>query len=194
MRWALLVACFPSACSLIAKRLVEAATASADGAPLRVWIDVGTSYRSLATWDLENNSSLVVVGADALRSNLEHAKQSTNARFIRVEGACSAMPATTLTFNVHASPTCGSLLPTSSRAPALGAGRDACTGDTPRAVQVPVFRLGGLVHRIRTLFPRDHVIELLKIDIQGSELDCLRSGGAELSHVRSVLLKPRAHP
>ena len=180
---------FPVASALIAKRLVEQATASAAAGPLRVWIDIGTSYRSLATWDLENNSSLLVVGADALRSNLENAQQSKSSRFIRVEGACSAAAVSTLNFNVHASPTCGSLLSTSRSAPPLGSGRDACTGDTPRVVQVPVFRMSALIHRLRTLLPRDHLIELLKIDIQGSELDCLRSGAAELSRVANILLE-----
>ena len=166
----------------VIRALAEAET------PLRVWIDIGTSYRSLATWDLEQNSSLIVVGIDAMRKHLEHREQSKSPRFLPVEGACSAANRDTVTFYAHGSPTCGTMLKTAQGGPAIGSGSWACTGDTPRTLTVPVFHLDKLIHSLRKRLP-EHRLEFLKLDVQGAELDCLRSGKAELAHVDNILLE-----
>ena len=153
----------------------------------RVWIDIGTSWRSLASWDLDNNASLVVVGADALKSNLDDPRQSTSPRFVRVEGACGSSGDATTTFFKHASPTCGSLLPTRREGPVLGTGADACTGDDPERVTVRQFTLHSLINRLIHLGVLR--IQLLKIDIQGSELPCLRSASNVLGRVDNILLE-----
>lgn len=180
-------ACF-SYSSLLTRQHVDAAIASSSKS-FRVWIDIGTSYRSLATWDLEHNSSLVVIGIDALQSNLEHKQQSKSPRFVRVEGACSTNDVKTTAFQLHASPTCGSLLPTKQGAPILGSGSNACTGDQPRVIQVRVFRLSSILRQVQRFFPEVHRIELLKIDVQGAELDCLVSGASKLAEVDNILLE-----
>ena len=150
----------------------------------RLWLDIGTSFRTLTKWDLEQNASLVVVGVDPLRSNIEHAYQPKTPRFVRIHGACSESTGTA-TFYVHKSPTCGTLNPTRKNAPTVGTGNDACTGDVPIPTQVPTFPLRLLLRSL----PSTGRIELLKIDVQGSELDCLRSAGAELRRVDNVLLE-----
>lgn len=177
-----------SCSNLLTRRNVDAAIASSSKS-FRVWIDIGTSYRSLATWDLEQNSSLVVIGVDALQSNLEHQQQSKSPRLIRVEGACSTNTVKTTAFHVHASPTCGSLLPTKQGVPVLGSGSNACTGDKPRIIQVRAFRLSSLLRQVQMFFPLAHRIELLKIDVQGAELDCLVSGARELAKVDNILFE-----
>lgn len=157
------------------------------GASTRVWVDVGTSWRSLMSWDVESNATLVVVGVDALRSNLEDARQAGSPRFLRVEGACTTSDDRNLTFFKHASATCGSLLATVPGGPRLGAGADACTGDTPQRIAVRSFRLATLLRRLRALgIPH---VELLKLDIQGSELQCLESARQELAMVDNILLE-----
>ena len=173
--------------TLVTQRDWEAAASTATSAP-RVWIDVGTSYRSLTTWDVENNESLVVFGIDALQSNLNDRRQSKSPRFVPVQGACTTAHERNLTFWVHASPTCGSLLQTPPNVPVLGSGSDACTGDRPRAVTVTTFRMSALLRRVFHLTGQKS-IELLKIDVQGSELDCLQSAGRALSMVDNVLLE-----
>ena len=163
-----------------------AAVSPAGSAP-HVWLDVGASWRSLTTWDLEWNASLVVVGVDALRSNLDDYRQTNNPRFLKVDGACSSSAAPTVTFYKHASWTCGSLLPTRADGPKLGRGRQACTGDVPKEITVRQFSLRKLLGRMRALGAGR--IELLKIDVQGSEFDCLSSGGDELLSVDNILLE-----
>ena len=74
--------------TLVTQRDWEAAASTATSAQ-RVWIDVGTSYRSLATWDVESNESLVVFGIDALQSNLNDHRQCKSPRFIPMQGACT---------------------------------------------------------------------------------------------------------
>ena len=157
--------------------------------PLRVWIDIGTSWRSLATWDLESNASRLLVGADALSDNIHHSRQSKSPRYLRVEGACSTSRDSSVAFYKHRSSQCGSLYNTSKRAPRLGVGNDTCTGDEPTKVQVRPFRLDALIRRLRTKLPDAHRIELLKIDVQGAELNCLKSGLNELTHVDNILLE-----
>ena len=173
--------------TLVTQRDWEAAASTATSAP-RVWIDVGTSYRSLATWDVESNESLVVFGIDALQSNLNDHRQCKSPRFIPMQGACTTARESNLTFWVHASPTCGSLLQTPPNVPVLGSGSDACTGDQPRAMTVSTFRMSALLRRVFHLTGQKS-IELLKMDVQGSELDCLRSAGHALSMVDNVLLE-----
>jgi FkbM family methyltransferase len=151
----------------------------------RVWVDIGTSYRSLATWDVEHNASLILVGIEALHSNLWDPRQLKQ-RFVRLEAACSSSPEKVTTFFVHASSTCGSLLSANRRAPSLGSGRDACTGDVPKKHEVTQAHLSELLQSTRVLGRR---IELLKIDVQGSELSCLRSGKGQLHHVDNILLE-----
>lgn len=150
----------------------------------RLWLDIGTSFRTLAKWDIEHNSSLVVVGVDPLKANIEHSYQPTSARFVRIQGAC-AESAGTATFYAHKSPTCGTLNPTRRDAPTVGSGKDACTGDVPVPTQVPTFPLRLLMRSL----PARRRVELLKIDVQGSELMCLRSAGLELRRVDNVLLE-----
>ena len=58
----------------------------------RLWLDIGTSFRTLTKWDLEQNASLVVVGVDPLQSNIEHAYQPKTPRFVRIHGACLLEP------------------------------------------------------------------------------------------------------
>lgn len=107
-------------------------------------------------------------------------------RFVRVHGACTEGTPGFVTLNVHKSPTCGSLLPTRADAPAMGLGKDTCTGDVPVPTRVPSFPLRLLLQKMRTLARR---VELLKIDVQGSELACLRSAAGELRKVDNVLLE-----
>ena len=173
--------------SLISQNDWLVATATARTVVPRVWIDVGTAWRSLMSWDVETNATLVVVGADALRSNLDDARQVISPRFIRVEGACVSSGSGNITFFEHASPTCGSLLTTMPGGPRLGAGVDACTGDVPRRISVRSFRLVTLLRRLRALGISR--VELLKLDIQGSELDCLESATPELAMVDNILLE-----
>mmetsp|Transcript_33545 Transcript_33545/g.107863 ORF Transcript_33545/g.107863 Transcript_33545/m.107863 type:complete len:304 (-) Transcript_33545:113-1024(-) len=157
------------------------------GPPPRVWLDLGTSAKTLAKWDVQHNSSLIVVGVDPVLSNVQHASQPTTPRFVRVHGACTEGPPSTATLLIHKSVTCASLMPTHARAPKLGTGSDACTGDVPVPMRVPTFPLRLLLRRMtKALAPR---VELLKIDVQGSELACLRSAGAELQHVDNLLLE-----
>ena len=173
---------------------LEAATASLTralaavpaGVSPRVWLDVGTSYKTLAKWDVLHNDSLVLVGVDALKRNVEHIYQPQTPRFVRVAGACTEGPPGQATFNVHRSPTCGTLMPTRSDAPKLGTGEDACTGDEPVPTRVPTFPLRMLLRSTQRVARR---VELLKIDVQGAELVCLRSAGAELRRVDHVLLE-----
>lgn len=163
------------------------ALSSASTQPPRVWLDIGTSERTLAKWDVTHNTSLIVVGVDPLKANVEHAMQPTTPRFLRVHGACVAEgELRNISLNVHKSPTCASVLPTRRDAPRLGQGRDACTGDVPVPTVVPAFPLHLLLRRMQRLSAR---VELLKIDVQGAELSCLRSGGAELGRVDNVLLE-----
>ena len=132
-----------------------------------VWVDIGTSFRSLASWDVESNTSLLVIGVDALRTNLEDHRQAASKRFVRVEGACSASGKEgRITFYKHRSPTCGTLLATRDSGPVLGTGGDACTGDVPKQLIVRQFTLRNLLSRIRAL--ANLRVQLLKIDIQGS--------------------------
>jgi FkbM family methyltransferase len=153
----------------------------------RVWLDVGTSFKSLAKFDVLHNMSLVVVGIDPVRANIEHALQPRTPRFVGVHGACAEGPASFAMLNVHRSPTCASLHNTRARGPVVGAGKDACTGDVPVPTRVPTFPLRQLIRRMqRHLAPR---IELLKIDVQGAELTCLRSAGSSLKGVDNVLLE-----
>lgn len=171
------------------KRIQSALAAAVPVAERRVWLDVGTSWRSLATWDLVNNQSLFVVGVDAMRWNLYHRLQASaqTKRFIPVEGVCTDDDATHVIFNFHNSPTCGTLLSTRPDAPTIGQGKSACTGDIPRRVKVRAFPLRSLLHRVVTqLAPR---IELLMLDVQGAELRCLHSASEYLSHVDNILLE-----
>lgn len=172
---------------LITKKDWLVATTTTRTVVSRVWIDVGTAWRSLASWDVEHNSTLVVVGVDALRANLDDVRQPVSPRFIRVHGACSTSGGENITFFKHASPTCGSLLATVPGGPKLGAGADACVGDVPRRLSVRAFRLATLLHRVRAL--GIFRVELLKLDIQGSELDCLESATPELAMVDNILLE-----
>ena len=92
-----------------------------------------------------------------------------------------------MTVNIHRSSKCASLLQANKQAPPVGHGGDACVGDPPRPERVPTFPLRLLLRRIlHHLGPR---VELLKIDVQGSELSCLQSAGPELRHVDNVLLE-----
>jgi hypothetical protein len=156
----------------------------------RVWIDVGTSWRSLATWDVVQNSSLVVVGVDAMRWNLYHRLQASSStkRFIPVEGACTDDERSAhVAFNFHKSPTCGTLLHARRDGPRVGQGKAACTGDVPRRGRVRAFPLRSLLRRVAaSIAPR---VELLLIDVQGAELSCLRSAGSELRRVDHILLE-----
>ena len=169
------------------------ATVYEGGSPIdvskrRVWLDVGTSWRSLATWDLMHNDSLIVVGVDAMRWNLYHRLQATTKtkRFIPVEGVCTESTSH-VTFNFHESPTCGTMLNTRRDGPQVGHGKSACVGDVPRRGKVRAFPLRWLLQRVVPhLAPR---IELLMIDIQGAELSCLQSAGEELRHVDNILLE-----
>ena len=86
----------------------------------RVWVDVGTSYKTLAKWDVNNNASLVVVGVDPVQSNIEHSDHPKTPRFVRVHGACAEGAPGFVTLNVHKSPTCASLHATRRDAPAAG--------------------------------------------------------------------------
>ena len=164
---------------------IAALSGTARAAP-RVWVDIGTSFKTLAKWDVLHNDSLIVVGIDPLKANIQHPWQPETPRFVRVHGACAEGPPGETTLYVHRSPTCGSLLPTRTNGPKLGVGRDACTGDEPTPTRVPSFPLHQLLRRVRSPTRR---IELLKIDVQGSELSCLRSAGAELRRVDNVLLE-----
>jgi len=171
----------------VATALGNAIAATASPHQRRLWVDIGTSVRTLTQWDLEQNESLVVVGMDALKSNLDDAQQPQIQRFVRVHGACTAGPEESATINVHRSPTCGSLLRTRTNAPTVGRGKDACTGDVPTQMAVPAFSLHTL---LKLLVPRlARRVELLKIDIQGAELSCLHSAGRALRHVDNVLLE-----
>lgn len=155
----------------------------------RVWIDVGTWRQTLSKEDLRADPSLVVIGLEALQDNLNASTQPTTARFVRVHGACSSRPvATELTFNRHASPSCGSLLRTHDRAPQVGKKKDACVGDTPVPMAVRSVPLSLIIDRARHILhaPR---IELVKIDVQGSELDCIASAATALRGVDNILLE-----
>ena len=146
---------------------ITRALQSLAGASPRVWLDIGTSYKSLTKWDVLHNSTLVVVGVDPVKANIYHSYQPATPRFVPVHGACTKGPPGFTTFNMHRSPTCGSLLQTRAHGPRLGAGSDACTGDVPVPTRVPTFPLRMLLHLTRDrLAPR---IELLKIDVQVRE-------------------------
>lgn len=152
-----------------------------------VWLDIGTSYKSLTKWDVLQNSSLVVVGVDPVKANIDHAYQPATPRFVHVHGACTEGPPGHTTFNMHKSPTCGTLLQTRADGPKLGTGNDACTGDVPVPTRVPTFPLRLLLRTMAERFGTR--IELLKIDVQGAELGCLRSAEKELRLVDNVLLE-----
>lgn len=155
--------------------------------PPRVWLDVGTSYKTLSKWDLLHNASLVVVGVDPVQANVESAQHPNTPRFVRVHGACAEGAPGFVTLNMHRSPTCGTLLPTRANAPSMGKGSSACTGDVPTPTRVPSFPLRQLLRKMEHGLARR--VELLKIDVQGSELACLRSAGSELRRVDNVLLE-----
>jgi FkbM family methyltransferase len=169
-----------------AQNLLRMAVSEAGPSP-RFWLDIGTSHMSLTKWDVERNSSIVVVGVDALRANVEHPNQPRTQRFVRFQGACMSGGSGTTIINVHRSPTCGSILRTNQKAPPVGVGRHTCTGDTPTPTVVPRFPLSALLKRIVPRFARR--IELLKIDVQGAELSCLQSAGHWLQQVDNVLLE-----
>ena len=173
------------AASGIAKALRSLAAGTASQP--RVWVDIGTSYKTLTKWDVLQNSSLVVVGVDPVKVNINHAYQPATDRFVRVHGACAEGAPGHATFNMHKSPTCGTLLPTRADGPKLGTGNDACTGDVPVPTRVPTFPLRMLLNTTHELL--NSRIELLKIDVQGAELNCLRSAEHELMHVDNVLLE-----
>lgn len=178
--------------SLLLTRDWLAAMAAVKGGAPRVWIDIGTSWRSLASWDVDRNETLVVVGVDALRSNVNDVLQAKSPRFLRIEGACAVRGDANVTFFKHASPTCGSLFTTTSGGPQLGVGADACTGDVPQRLTVRSFRLAALLRRLRTLGVLR--IEFLKLDIQGSELECLQSATPNLDIVDNILLEVQDVP
>ena len=52
--------------------LASSAAALSPGVVPRVWLDIGTSDRTLTKWDVEQNESLVVVGVDILKRNIDH--------------------------------------------------------------------------------------------------------------------------
>jgi FkbM family methyltransferase len=138
---------------------------------------------------LEQNDSLIVIGIDALRSNIYNELQSKSKRFIGMEGVCSSKSVNTTEFYIHTSATCGSLLSVKPDAPALGSGTHACTQDKPRIVQVKVFHLGALLQQVRKLFNIER-IEFLKLDVQGAELDCLTSCyDDELENIDNILVE-----
>ena len=171
--------------AVINARIEHAATNCSE--PCRLWIDIGTSQRTLTHWDVTHQTNLVVVGVDALKSNVEHDSQPHTRRFVRVHGACTPGSDSSVVLNMHRSVTCGSLLPTRANAPSVGSGRDACIGDNPVPTRVPAFALATL---LRLAVPRlARRVELLKIDVQGAELVCLQSAGRELRHVDNILLE-----
>ena len=173
--------------TILKKASIDAALAAVSSKTnLTVWVDLGTSYRSLATWDLEHNRSLVVIAVEALATNLANPQQPSSPRYVKVNGACSSRPVKSATFYAHRSPTCGTLFPTRLAAPTLG---DGCTGDVPHEVSVDVFHLSQLLKRLRLLLPHGQRIELLKMDLQGAELDCLKGAGEELANVDNILLE-----
>lgn len=135
---------------------VSAALAASGPSP-HVWLDIGISSETLAKWDIMHDSRLIVAGIDALEANVKDAKHPASPRFIRVHGACTDGPPSYVTFNVHESVTCGSLLPTRANAPKLGRGGDACTGDVPIPTRVPSFPLSLVLRRMRRLSRRVEV-------------------------------------
>ena len=157
--------------------------------PVRVWFDIGTWKSTLTKHDLAQDSGLIVLGLEALASNLNASLQPTTPRFVRVHGACaSAQPGETLVFHEHTSPSCGSLLPTHPLAPRVGKGRDTCIGDVPKSLAVRAVPLSLLIERTRAVL-RVQRIEFVKIDVQGAELDCLRSAGSALRSIDNILLE-----
>ena len=158
------------------------------GGVRRVWIDIGTWRQTLSKADLEADESLIVIGLEALAANLNSSLHPVTPRFVRVLGACSDGPAGTfVTFQQHTSPSCGSLLPTHRSAPRVGKGSDACVGDVPRPVRVRSVPLSLLIDRVRAVLHAR--IELVKIDVQGSEVDCVASAAASLRSVDNLLLE-----
>ena len=166
-------------------RDVERGIAASSTPSPQLWVDIGTSFRTLSKWDLELNASLVVVGVDPRKDNIEHAYQPKTPRFVRIHGACSEGPPGFATFYLHKSPTCGSLHATRKDAPTVGRNKDACIGDVPTPTRVPTFPLRLLLRQL----PAGRRVELLKIDVQGAELACLRSAGTELRRVDNILLE-----
>lgn len=184
-------AAIESEVTVLLERALAAVTASrrTGGGVRRVWFDVGTWKQTLTREDLLADESLVVVGLEAYGPNLNASNQPSTDRFVRVAGACSSQPAgTVLTFNQHTSPSCGTLLPVHPGAPRVGKGRDACVGDTPQPTRVRSVPLSLLIERVHAVL-RASRIELIKIDVQGSELDCLASAGRALRSVDNVLLE-----
>ena len=103
-------------------------------------------------------------------------------------GACSSSAAPTVT--LFTSTRRGRVGVYCRREPTGGKlrrGGEACAGDVPKEITVRQFSLRKLLGRMRALGAGR--IELLKIDVQGSEFDCPSSGGDELMSVDNILLE-----
>ena len=136
----------------------------------RVWIDVGAHELETTRDALERESDLALVAVEPLERRWT--QWPDRARLIALPVALSTERGW-LDFHVNASDATSSLLPTTE---------GNAAGDLTRTVEtrkVPVLRLGDVLERI----PDGLDVEYLKTDVQGHDLQVLRSAG---DHIRRV--------
>jgi FkbM family methyltransferase len=151
-----------------------------------VWLEIGVSSAFDFATDLPTHPGLFLIGVEPrpersqkyaarwcrhkasciLGIDKEYASRAT-----LLERACTSGPQRNVTFYVHSTGPCNSLLPTEK----LGDGRMAgCLGKA-QPVNVASLRLHALLHALLPLR-----VPLLKIDVQGNEWPCLESAGSLL--------------
>ena len=160
-----------------------------------VWVDVGTASRSDLFTAFSMHADVKFIGIEPVRDFarasgdwiLRHAEE---ARATMIEAACAPGRSQNVTFLIHAERECSTLLPSQSSHQRVGK-NGACVGMAARPTKVYTVSLESVLMQHTAPELR---IELLKVDVQGSELPCVLSAGNELSRVDNIFLEVQDVP
>ena len=139
----------------------------------RAWIDVGAHMLEQTRGQLERNDDVAVIAIEPLEQCWK--AWPDNPRLIALPVAIS-LERGFMDFNVNADDATSSLLPT-----VAGSSADKYTR-TVRVTKVPVLRLEDVLERI----PAEVEVEFVKTDVQGHDLQVLKSAGDQIRRVEKV--------
>lgn len=162
-----------------------------------VWIEVGVSAAFDFAPSMSIDNSLILVGIEpspsyhypasggSCAARGAHCSLGVEPRFAHratlLQRACTSGPTRNVTFYIHPSSPCNTLLPIDPKA----AGPSSCVSSHPRKLVVQTLTLASLLRNL----PSHVRVPLAKLDVQGAEWQCLESAGHQLQRIDNIFVE-----
>ena len=162
-----------------------------------VWLEVGVQSAFDFALDLPFNPGLFLIGVEPRPERspryappwCKHkecvlgVETQHKHRALLLERACTSGPLRNVTFYLHASAPCNTMVPIAPH-PKADSGMASCFDGAPKPLEVPSLSLQALLHALQP-----HRVALLKLDVQGHEWPCVESAGHMLHRVDNLFVE-----